>query len=271
MAIAWEPYLVAASISSGDVFMAAKKNPVSTPLHLLQQLSHSLVVHLQKACSEAQRDAEVLLAQLEKQRGKTQEKIVKARAKLDDAGNAGKSKAQTKARAKLAELDDVLAVLQARQSETLSYLAELKRDAEQSLKLAQGVTQVEKAAAQALVSRDKPAAPRVASRTKATPNVAKPAADVSADSKAASGKVPARAARARPASAKSSATDKPSEAKAPVAKAANAARRPASTAAKSGPAKPASAAKPTAAKKPAARKPTAAKRETSGQSSPAAS
>lgn len=257
--------------------MPAKKNPVSTPLHLLQQLSHSLVVHLQKACSEAQRDAEILLAQLEKQRGKTQEKIVKARAKLDDAGNAGKSKAQTKARAKLAELDDVLAVLQARQSETLSYLAELKRDAERSLKLAQGVTQVEKAAAQALASRDKPATPRVASRTKAPSNTTKSITDAAVGSKAASGKAPARAAgsttnRARPAAAKSSAPAKPVEAKTPATKAPSAARRPASTAAKPAPAKPASpAAKPTAAKKPAARKPAAAKRETADQSSPAAS
>ncbi|AHL74003.1 alginate regulatory protein [Stutzerimonas stutzeri] len=256
--------------------MPAKKNPVSTPLHLLQQLSHSLVVHLQKACGEAQRDAEVLLAQLEKQRGKTQEKIVKARAKLDDAGNAGKSKAQTKARAKLAELDDVLAVLQARQSETLSYLAELKRDAEQSLKLAQGVTQVEKAAAQALASREKPATPRAASKAKAGSNTAKPAADVSAGSNIASGKAPVRAARsparrARPDAAKASAAEKPAEAKTPATKAPSAAR-PASTAGKPAPAKPAStAAKPAAAKKPAARKPATSRRETADQSSPIAS
>ncbi len=93
--------------------MPAKKNAVTTPLHLLQQLSQSLVSHLEKACNEALKDAEMTLAKLEKQRGRTQEKIIKARAKLDDAGSAGKSKVQTKARAKLAELDDMLAVLQA--------------------------------------------------------------------------------------------------------------------------------------------------------------
>lgn len=135
--------------------MPAKKNAVKTPLHLLQQLSKSLVVHLEQACADAQKDAEILLAQIEKQRGKTQEKLIKARAKLDEAGSAGKSKAQGKARAKLAELDDILALLQSRQSETLSYLADLKRDAAQSLSLAQGVSQVEKAAAQALASRSK--------------------------------------------------------------------------------------------------------------------
>ncbi len=94
--------------------------------------------HLEKACGAAQKEAEALLAKLEKQRGKTQEKLVRARAKLDEAGNAGKAKAQARARSRIAELDDMFAVLQARQSETLNYLAELKRDAEQSLKLAQG-------------------------------------------------------------------------------------------------------------------------------------
>ena len=156
--------------------MPAKKNAVTTPLHLLQQLSKSLVVHLEKACTDAQKEAEILLAKLEKQRGKTQEKLIKARAKLDEAGNAGKSKAQSKARSRLAELDDMLALLQSRQNETLSYLADLKRDAEQSLNLAQGVAQVEKAAAQALASRSKATPSRSASaQRKAAPASTKPA------------------------------------------------------------------------------------------------
>ena len=56
--------------------MSAKKKPVSTPLHLLQQLSGSLLEHLEEACSQALADAEKLLAKLEKQRGKAQEKPV---------------------------------------------------------------------------------------------------------------------------------------------------------------------------------------------------
>lgn len=256
--------------------MPAKKNSITTPLHLLQQLSHSLVAHLQKACNEAQRDAEVLLAKLEKQRGKTQEKVIKARAKLDDAGGAGKSKAQSKARARLAELDDMLAVLQARQSETLGYLSELKRDAEQSLKLAQGITDVEKAAAQALATRSKPAA---ATRSKAPTNTTKPAAEAApakpAADKAVSGTVSSRpaASRSKPA-VKTGSTAKPAEAKAPAtrasaAKTTSASRRPASKPASA--AKPASAtSRPAAAKKPA-RKPAAAKREASTQSPPVAS
>ncbi|MBA1279795.1 AlgP family protein [Stutzerimonas stutzeri] len=257
--------------------MPAKKNSITTPLHLLQQLSHSLVAHLQKACNEAQRDAEVLLAKLEKQRGKTQEKVIKARAKLDEAGDAGKSKAQSKARARLAELDDMLAVLQARQSETLGYLSELKRDAEQSLKLAQGITDVEKAAAQALATRQKPAA---ATRSKAPTKAPKPAAAEAASAKPAAGKAVSSTVSSRPAASRSkpavktgSTTAKPAEAKAPATKAAaakatSAPRRPASKPASA--ATPASAAsRPAAAKKPA-RKP-AAKRETSTQSPPVAS
>lgn len=258
--------------------MPAKKNSITTPLHLLQQLSHSLVAHLQKACNEAQRDAEVLLAKLEKQRGKTQEKVIKARAKLDEAGDAGKSKAQSKARARLAELDDMLAVLQARQSETLGYLSELKRDAEQSLKLAQGITDVEKAAAQALAARQKPAA---VTRSKAPTKATKPAAAEAAPAKPAAGKAVSGTVSSRPAASRSkpavktgSTTAKPAEAKAPATKAAaakatSAPRRPASKPASA--ATPASAAsRPAAAKKPA-RKPAAAKREASTQSPPVAS
>ena len=54
--------------------MSATKKPVNTPLHLLQQLSGSLLEHLENACSQALADAEKLLAKLEKQRGKAQEK-----------------------------------------------------------------------------------------------------------------------------------------------------------------------------------------------------
>lgn len=255
--------------------MPAKKTSVTTPLDLLQQLSHSLVAHLEKACSDAQKEAEILLAKLEKQRGKTQEKLIKARANLDDAGNAGKSKAQTRARSKLAELDDMLALLQARQSETLNYLAELKRDAEQSLSLAQGVTQVEKAAAQALSSRGKPASSRAATAQQNTSSsAAKPAV-----TKAASGKVSTTASRATASRAKSSAAMNnapatPAEPKTPASQSqVSGASRPASARGKSA-AKPSVSTKPVATKKPAARKPVASRKpvvapgETAVQPSP---
>lgn len=247
--------------------MPAKKPSVTTPLHLLQQLSNSLVDHLQKACSEAQQDAEMLLAKLEKQRGRTQEKIIKARAKLDEAGNAGKSKSQTKARSRLAELDDMLAVLQARQSETLSYLAELKRDAEQSMQLAQGITKVEQAAAQSLAARAKPTASRTTTAKKApvrsakssaqTPSVAGKTSDKSSASAPAAG-------RAQPAAAKSAEKAQTSK---PRASTANSAKAPQRAGGAAGPA--ASPAKPAAAKKTAPRKPAATKRPAKTQASPA--
>jgi ElaB/YqjD/DUF883 family membrane-anchored ribosome-binding protein len=70
--------------------MSATKKPVNTPLHLLQQLSGSLLEHLENACSQALADAEKLLAKLEKQRGKAQEKLHKSRTKLQDAGRPAK-------------------------------------------------------------------------------------------------------------------------------------------------------------------------------------
>mgnify|MGYP001774693829 CR=1 FL=1 len=85
--------------------MPAKKKSVTTPLHLLQQLSLSLIDHLDQACARAIKDAESTLAKLQKQRGKAQDKLTKVRAKLDDAGNAGKAKAQVKARSRLGELE----------------------------------------------------------------------------------------------------------------------------------------------------------------------
>ncbi|SNB81997.1 MULTISPECIES: AlgP family protein, partial [unclassified Pseudomonas] len=148
--------------------MSAKKKPVSTPLHLLQQLSGSLLEHLEDACSQALADAEKLLAKLEKQRGKAQEKLHNGRLKLQDAAKAGKAKAQTKAQKAIGELEELLDSLKERQTQTRSYIQQLKRDAQDSLKLAQGVGKVREAAAKALDSRaaktSKPAAAKPAAK-----------------------------------------------------------------------------------------------------------
>ena len=139
--------------------MSATKKPVNTPLHLLQQLSGSLLEHLETACSEALADAEKLLAKLEKQRGKAQEKLHKSRTKLQDAASAGKAKAQAKAKDAVKELEELLDALKERQSDTRGYILQLKRDAQESLKLAQGVGRVQEAVGKALSLRAaKPAA-----------------------------------------------------------------------------------------------------------------
>ncbi len=235
--------------------MPAKQSAVTTPLHLLQQLSNSLMAHLQEACDEAQRDAELLLAKLEKQRGKTQEKVIKARARLDEAGAAGKSKAQAKARSRLAELDDMLALLQARQSETLTYLTELKRDAELSLKLAQGVAQVEQAASQALATRGKsttrgkapakpsgrkPAAPRGASNTRTAQQTSQPAARQSRS-------------RTKPSAAPETSATTPNETAGAMQRPAAEAKASAATARSGAPSRRAAGAKKPSTRKPAAR------------------
>ena len=148
--------------------MSAKQKPVNTPLHLLQQLSGSLLEHLESACSQALADAEKLLAKLEKQRGKAQEKLHKSRTKLQDAAAAGKAKAQNKAKAAVKELEDLLDALKDRQSDTRGYILQLKRDAQDSLKLAQGVGKVREAAAKALDLRaTKPAAKPAAKKAPA--------------------------------------------------------------------------------------------------------
>jgi hypothetical protein len=212
--------------------MSAKKNPVSTPLHLLQHLSHSLLEHLENACSEALVDAEKMLAKLEKQRGKGQDLLHKARTKLQDAAVAGKAKAQAKAKDAIEELESLLDGLQERQAETRTYIAQLKRDAQESLKLAQGVGKVKEAAAKALDLRAaKSAAPAAKAAVKKAPAVKAPAVKAPAV-KAAVAKAPA----AKPAARK------------PVAKAV--ASKPAAKPAVKAPVKPAA---PKAAAKPAAR------------------
>nr|WP_312520156.1 AlgP family protein [Stutzerimonas nitrititolerans] len=216
-----------ASYLPGGAAMPAKKKTVSSPLHLLQQLSRSLVEHLEKACADAQKEAHGLLAKLEKQRGKTRDKLVRARAKLDEAGAAGKSKAQGKARARIDELDEALALLDVRQRETLAYLADLERDTQQSLKLAEGIRRVEEAAAQTVAAPAKSASVAAPSRSRqrSTP-------------KTTSAQAATKAAGTKPAPAGRAAAAKPRATRSTTSKA-----------------KPATAAKPTAAKKPAPRKP----------------
>ncbi|MFZ3185034.1 MAG: AlgP family protein [Pseudomonas sp.] len=243
--------------------MSAKKNAVTTPLHLLQNLSHSLLEHLENACTGALIDAEKLLAKLEKQRGKGQDLLHTARVKLQDAAIAGKAKSQAKSKLVIADLEALLDGLQERQAETRAYIAELKRDAQESLKLAQGIGKVKEAVTKVLSARSaktaavavKPAAKPAVKAASKTAAATKPVA-----TKPVVRKAPAKAAAvAKPVAAKPVA--KP-VAKAPVSKAA--AKPAVKTVAKpvvKAPAKPVAKAapKPVAktAAKPAASKPVA--------------
>lgn len=261
--------------------MATRKKPVTTPLHLLQQLSHSLLEHLEQACSEALVDAEKLLAKLEKQRGRAQDKLHKAGARLEAAAAAGKAKAQAKARDSIAELEELLDTLKQRQAETRDYILRLKADAEQSLNLAQGIGKVKETVGQLLARREAgsaepskaprrsrsavpPAAPKAASapaRTRRAPSAKSvaPAAPIPAATKPAAKRTPAVTPVAAKPAAKRAPDATPAAAK-PAAK-----RTPAAVPAAAKPAaKPAKPAAPRAPRK------TAAKPAASAPAAPAA-
>lgn len=221
--------------------MPAKKKTVSSPLQLLEQLSRSLVEHLEKACADAQKEAQGLLAKLEKQRGKARDKLVRAQAKLDDADAAGKTKTQSKRRARIDELENAVALLDARQREILTYLADLHRDSSQSLKLAEGIRRVEQAAAQAVAGPAKPTTSATPARSRQSGAAVKAAVSKTTAIKAAAEAKPVVAAvtkpratrpttsRARPAAAKSPEGEvKPAPAKKPAPRK-PAAHKPAST------------------------------------------
>ena len=237
--------------------MSAKKNVVSTPLHLLHNLSDSLLEHLENACTGALVDAEKLLAKLEKQRGKGQDLLHTARVKLQDAAVAGKAKSQAKSKVLIADLEALLDGLQERQAETRAYIAELKRDAQESLKLAQGIGKVKEAVSKVLSARSTKAAAVVAKTVVKT--ATKPAVKAAAKP-AATGPVKAVAAKAavKPA-AKVSAAAKPAAKPAVKAAVSKPAAKPAVKAATKpavkAPAKPVAKAAAKPAAKPAAKAP----------------
>ena len=237
---------------------AKKAKPVATPLELLAQLSRSLLDHLGEACEQAVDEVEGLLAKLEKQRGKTQEKLAKARARLEQAGNAGKIKAQGKAREQVGELEEMLTLLQARQAETLGYVGQLKRDIARSLELAGPIVQVEREASAARLAPAKPQAKAAATRarssaTRTTSRTRKPAAAQPVAAEAPAAKAPRKTSAAKPAASAARATSRAT---------ANAA-----TPSKAAAAKPATR-KP-AVRKPAAAKPASAETQTVASAQPA--
>ncbi|MEE4464428.1 AlgP family protein, partial [Azotobacter chroococcum] len=182
--------------------MSTKKPPVTTPLHLLQQLSQNLLVHLEEACTQALQDAEKALAKLEKQRSKVQEKLHEARAKLQDAALAGKAKAQARGRKAVDELEPLLDELKARQAETRDYIVRLRHDTLEALELAQGIAQVREAAARTLMAPGTPPAAQPQSKPAPKAAARKPAASRRTKPAAAAGEATAPAKRTpRPAAA----------------------------------------------------------------------
>ncbi len=227
-------------------------------MHLLQNLSQSLLEHLENACAGALVDAEKLLAKLEKQRGKGQDLLHTARVKLQDAAIAGKAKSQAKSKLVIADLEALLDGLQERQAETRTYIAELKRDAQESLKLAQGIGKVKEAVTKVLSARSAKTtavAAKPVAKAAAKPAV-KVASKTAAAAKPAVVKPVVRKAPAKPV-AKAAAVAKPAAAK-PVAKpAVKAAAKPVAKPVVKAPVKPVAKAASKPAAKAVASKPVA--------------
>lgn len=158
-------------IAKGKCKMSSTKKTVRTPLHLLHDLSDTLVNQLQIACIEAQQEAEKALTKLEKQRVKIQEKLIKAEEKLGKANEANKAKAKAKAQKAIIELKDSHNKLQNQQQKLFTYLNTLKKDSTKSLELAKGITRVKERVSTLL----NPPAAKATSTATTAPAVAKQA------------------------------------------------------------------------------------------------
>lgn len=158
-------------IAKGKCKMSSTKKTVRTPLHLLHDLSDTLVNQLQIACIEAQQEAEKALTKLEKQRVKIQEKLIKAEEKLGKANEANKAKAKAKAQKAIIELKDSHNKLQNQQQKLFTYLNTLKKDSTKSLELAKGITRVKERVSTLL----NPPATKATSTATTAPAVAKQA------------------------------------------------------------------------------------------------
>ena len=152
----------------------SSKKLIRTPLHLLRDLTGSLVSYFEEACIQVQQDAEKALTKLEKQRAKVQQKLITAQAKLEKAKEQGKSKAKNKAKDALADLETIYSKIQKQQKKILNYINLLKKDATKSLELSKDIAIVHERA-KALLNAPVPKATTVsATKLKAivTPKVA---------------------------------------------------------------------------------------------------
>lgn len=154
--------------------MSERKKVLPTPMHLLHALSLGVVAHLESACGKALAETEAIAGKLDKECERAQKKLLRSRLHLQDAAVDGKARTQARARKRVDELEERLFSLKARRAQTLQYLANLKRDSEESLLLAEGVKAVREAAGKALSMRQtRRASPRATAAGKAAANRAR--------------------------------------------------------------------------------------------------
>ncbi len=119
--------------------MSSKKNAfplVSSPLGLLQQMTGSLVMYLDKACCKGQKEEDKLLKDLEKERERAQKKLVRVRVRLEKTAMARKHRAHARARLAQDDLEESLRLLQFRQGQLLAYAEQLREESGQAMALA---------------------------------------------------------------------------------------------------------------------------------------
>ncbi|MEL0169755.1 MAG: AlgP family protein [Pseudomonadaceae bacterium] len=148
---------------------------VSSPLHLLQTLTRTLNEHLAEACDKAVKDAGKAVEKLQRQQEKLEEKLKQSEEKLAERTAEDPNKAASKTRRKIADLQAALLELKQARKQADSYVAQLKTDVEQTLRLAKGLDRIDTQVTQALVKRDAPK-PAAKPRTRRAPAKRKPAA-----------------------------------------------------------------------------------------------
>jgi hypothetical protein len=133
--------------------MSESKKVLPTPMHLLHALSLVALTHLERVCTKALGEAEAIADKLDKECERAQKKLLKSRLHLQDAAFDGKTGVQTRSRKRIEELEEKIISLKKRRAHALQYLANLKRDREESLILAEGVRAVREATGKALSMR----------------------------------------------------------------------------------------------------------------------
>ena len=133
--------------------MSESKKVLPTPMHLLHALSLVVLVQLERACSKALVESEAFADKLDKECERAQKKLFKSLLHMQDAAVDGKTSVQARLRKRVEALEEKLISLKKRRAHTLQCLANLKRDSEESLVLAEGVRAVLEAAGKALSMR----------------------------------------------------------------------------------------------------------------------
>ncbi len=144
----------------------AKTSRIGSPLALLQELSDSLITHLEQACGESLVNAEKQLRKLDRQLEKLQARLDKRLLRAEEAIAAGKLKVRSKLATEIAGMQELLAGLQQDHAALLVYIERLRGEITRTLELSAGIGEVARAAGDAL--SEKPVRVRKTRKPQAT-------------------------------------------------------------------------------------------------------